>query len=96
MPAQQSAEFKKAVEESRKLKAKPSDDELLQLYGLFKQGSQDPPFEDSPNPGMFDLKGKAKKGAWKKIHDEGVSAEDAQKRYVELVEKLKEKHGFEG
>lgn len=45
---------------------------------------------------MFFVQGKAKKGAWKKIHDEGVSAEDAQKRYVELVEKLKEKHGFEG
>ena len=27
----QTAEFKKAVEESRKLKAKPSDDELLQV-----------------------------------------------------------------
>lgn len=31
MPAQQSAEFKKAVEDSRKLKAKPSDDELLKV-----------------------------------------------------------------
>jgi acyl-CoA-binding protein len=31
MPAQQTAEFKKAVEDSRKLKAKPSDDELLQV-----------------------------------------------------------------
>jgi len=27
----QTAEFKKAVEDSRKLKAKPSDDELLQV-----------------------------------------------------------------
>jgi hypothetical protein len=31
MPAQQSAEFKKAAEESRKLKAKPTDDDLLQV-----------------------------------------------------------------
>jgi diazepam-binding inhibitor (GABA receptor modulating acyl-CoA-binding protein) len=31
MPAQQSAEFKKAAEESRNLKAKPTDDELLQV-----------------------------------------------------------------
>jgi acyl-CoA-binding protein len=71
----QTAAFKKAVEDSRKLKAKPSDDELLQvreqwlqvkerhetdsvvqLYGLFKQGTQDPPIESSDKPGMFDLK----------------------------------------
>lgn len=72
----QTAEFKKAVEDSRKLQAKPSDDELLQvreqqlrvkgrhmiltmvvqLYGLFKQGTQDPPIESSDKPGMFDLK----------------------------------------
>ena len=32
MPAQQTAEFKKAVEDSRKLKAKPSDNELLEVY----------------------------------------------------------------
>lgn len=31
MAVAQSAEFKKAVEDSRKLKAKPSDDELLQV-----------------------------------------------------------------
>ncbi|KAG9980114.1 hypothetical protein KCU78_g21745, partial [Aureobasidium melanogenum] len=52
----QTTAFKKAVEDSRKLQAKPSDDELLQLYGLFKQGTQDPPIESSDKPGMFDLK----------------------------------------
>ena len=31
MPAPQSAEFKKATEDSRKLKSKPTDDELLQV-----------------------------------------------------------------
>ena len=31
MPAAQTAAFKKAVQDSRKLKAKPSDDELLQV-----------------------------------------------------------------
>ena len=28
----------------------------VQLYGLFKQGTQDPPIESSDKPGMFDLK----------------------------------------
>ena len=27
-----------------------------QLYGLFKQGTQDPKFEDTKAPGMFELK----------------------------------------
>ncbi|KAG9821639.1 hypothetical protein KCU63_g17476, partial [Aureobasidium melanogenum] len=92
----QTAAFKKAVEDSRKLQAKPSDDELLQLYGLFKQGTQDPPIESSDKPGMFDLKGKAKRNAWQKLVDEGVTPEDAQKKYVALVESLKKKHGYSG
>ena len=32
MPAAQTAAFKKAVGDSRKLTAKPTDDELLQVY----------------------------------------------------------------
>lgn len=31
------AEFDKAAEEVKNLKQKPSDDELLKLYGLFKR-----------------------------------------------------------
>ncbi|KAK3705609.1 acyl-CoA-binding protein (ACBP)/diazepam binding inhibitor (DBI)/endozepine (EP) [Vermiconidia calcicola] len=96
MPAQQSPDFKKAVEQSRKLKAKPTDDELLQLYGLFKQGTQDPPIEQAKQPGMFELKEKAKKNAWQKVADEGLKPAQAQQRYVKLVNSLKEKHGFEG
>lgn len=96
MPAQQSAEFKKAVGDSRKLKAKPTDSELLELYGLFKQGTQDPPFEESKAPGMFELKEKAKRGAWQKLVDAKVTPEDAQERYVKLVNDLKVKYGFEG
>jgi diazepam-binding inhibitor (GABA receptor modulator, acyl-CoA-binding protein) len=79
MPADQSEDFKKAVIDSRKLKAKPNNDELLdvhdllpntlspqdimppanlyrQLYALFKQGTQDPPFEETDKPGVFDFK----------------------------------------
>ncbi|KAL8867147.1 MAG: hypothetical protein Q9174_005846, partial [Haloplaca sp. 1 TL-2023] len=47
--------FEKAVKESRNLKAKPDQDELLELYSLFKQGTQDPPFAEATQPGMFDL-----------------------------------------
>ncbi|KAI4249044.1 MAG: hypothetical protein L6R42_009096, partial [Xanthoria sp. 1 TBL-2021] len=47
--------FEKAVKDSRNLKAKPDNDELLELYSLFKQGSQDPSFAEATKPGMFDL-----------------------------------------
>ncbi|OJD15561.1 hypothetical protein AJ78_04184 [Emergomyces pasteurianus Ep9510] len=95
MPAPQTPEFEAAVEASRKLSTKPSDDDLLELYALFKQGTQDPPFEDAPKPGTFDFKGKYKYSAWKKVADEGLSAEDAQKKYVALIEKLKQKYGYD-
>ncbi|KAI9833555.1 MAG: hypothetical protein M1826_007169 [Phylliscum demangeonii] len=93
--ASSSAAFTKAVQESRQLTAKPTNDELLQLYALYKQGSQDPAIEKAPNPGAFDLKGKAKKGAWQKLVDADVTPEQAQERYVQLVEKLKAAYGFD-
>jgi len=39
---------------------------------------------------------KAKRAAWQKLVDEKVSPQDAQKKYVALVESLKKKHGFTG
>lgn len=95
MVTTQSEAFKQAVQDSRKLKAKPSQDELLLLYALFKQGTQDPPIEGAENPGTFDLKGKAKKRAWQKVVDEGITPEEAQEKYVALVEQLKENLGFD-
>ncbi|KAM3553654.1 hypothetical protein MY1884_006560 [Beauveria asiatica] len=74
-----SAAFKKAAEDSKKLLAKPSNDELLELYGS----------------SFYPALGKAKKNAWQKVVDEGISAETAQERYVALVEQLKAKHGFD-
>lgn len=40
------------------------------------------------------LQGKAKKNAWKKVVDDNLKPADAQKKYVDLVESLKKKHGF--
>ncbi|KAI9812843.1 MAG: hypothetical protein M1832_006464 [Thelocarpon impressellum] len=91
----QSPEFTRATDDSRKLQAKPSNDELLQLYAYFKQGTQDPPISSAPQPSVWDLKGKAKQKAWQKIVDEGVTPEEAQAKYVELVESLKEKYGYD-
>lgn len=39
---------------------------------------------------------KAKRGAWQKLVDAKVTPQDAQKRYVTLVNELKDKYGYEG
>lgn len=94
MSHSQSDAFKKAIDDSKKLVSKPSNDELLELYALFKIGSG----EDialAPAPGVFDIKGKAKKNAWQKAVDDGNTPESAQKKYVALVEKLKASCGYD-
>ncbi|KAM0718833.1 hypothetical protein Q7P37_005905 [Cladosporium fusiforme] len=90
MPAAQSPEFKKAIEDSRNLSQKPTNDELLEIYGLFKQGSDEQKFADAPAPGVFDLKGKAKHNKWAEYKD--LKPEEAQKKYVEAVKKLQAKY----
>lgn len=39
--------------------------------------------------------GKAKKNAWQKKVDEGVTADQAKEQYVALVEKLKTQYGYD-
>lgn len=65
------------------------------MYALYKQATQEPPIEKSEAPGTFDLKGKAKKRAWQKIVDEGVTPEQAQEKYIALIELLKTTYGFD-
>lgn len=39
--------------------------------------------------------GKAKRKAWQELVDQNISADEAQKKYVTLVEDLKTKYGFD-
>ncbi|KFY53103.1 hypothetical protein V496_07909 [Pseudogymnoascus sp. VKM F-4515 (FW-2607)] len=87
--------FNQAVVDSKKLVKKPTNDHLLEMYGLYKQALQDPPIEKSEAPGTFDLKGKAKKRAWQKVVDEGVTPEQAQEQYIALIEQLKVTYEFD-
>ena len=66
----------------------------VQLYALFKVANGED-ITKATAPGMFDLKGKAKQKAWQKEVDAGTSQSDAEKRYVELVEKLKSSYGYD-
>ncbi|KAF4430000.1 acyl-coenzyme A-binding (diazepam binding inhibitor) [Fusarium acutatum] len=76
-----SESFQKAVEDSKKLTSKPNTDDLLRLYGRIS----------NPSP-----TGKAKYNAWKKAaEEEKLTPDAAQAKYVELVEELKEKCGYD-
>ncbi|OLN97401.1 Acyl-CoA-binding protein-like protein 1 [Colletotrichum chlorophyti] len=94
MSAPQSEAFKQAIVDSKKLTSKPGNDELLDLYALYKVGTGED-ITKSAKPGLFDLKGKAKQSAWQKVVDEGTTPELAQEKYIALVNSLKEKYGFD-
>ena len=83
-----SPEFLKAAEDVRNLTVKPTDQELLDLYGWFKQASIGDVNTD--RPGMFDLKGKYKWDNWNSR--KGASKDEAEKAYIELVQQLMEKY----
>ncbi|XP_041367799.1 acyl-CoA-binding protein-like [Gigantopelta aegis] len=82
-----SAEFNKAAEEVKKLKNRPSDADMLEIYAFYKQTTVGDVNTDQP--GMLDFKGKAKWNAWN--GKKGMSKEDAQQKYIDLVEELKKK-----
>ncbi|XP_060936994.1 acyl-CoA-binding protein homolog isoform X2 [Limanda limanda] len=72
------AEFEQMAEDVKKVKTKPSDQELLDLYGLYKQSTVGDVNIDQP--GMFDMKGKAKWNAWNSR--KGMSKDDAMSAYI--------------
>jgi diazepam-binding inhibitor (GABA receptor modulator, acyl-CoA-binding protein) len=77
--------FEKAQADAKSLTSRPSNDDLLALYALFKQATQGEA-SSAKKPGRFDLVGKAKYDAWSKLA--GTSADDAKQRYVDTVDRL--------
>ena len=78
------AQFSDAQIRVKTLKSRPSNQELLQLYALYKQGSEGNCA--GKRPGIFDIKGRAKFDAW--ALKKGVEAQTAQTEYVSLVNRL--------
>ncbi len=77
-------DFAEAQVQVKTLTKKPSNDQLLELYSLYKQGSIGD--ASGKRPGMLDMVKRAKFDAWKKMS--GKSQDDAKQSYVDLVEKL--------
>lgn len=84
-----SADFEAAQARVKTLRSTPSPDELLELYGLFKQGTQGD--VTGSRPGMLDFKGRAKFDAW--ATKKGLSRDAAQNEYVALVARLEQRYG---
>jgi acyl-CoA-binding protein len=78
-------QFEKAAGDVKSLKERPSNDQLLKLYGLYKQATEGD--VTGPAPGLFDPKGKAKHSAWTRV--KGMSKDAAMEAYVKLVESMK-------
>ena len=79
-------EFEQAAADSKTLSEKPSNEILLQLYSLYKQGSTGDVDTDPPaNP--FDFVAKAKYEAWESL--KGKTKEAAMQEYIDLVKRLK-------
>ena len=78
------AKFEDAQARVKKLPKTPSNDDLLELYALYKQSTAGD--VTGSRPGMLDLKGRAKFDAWTK--KKGTSKDDAMQKYVAFVDKL--------
>lgn len=77
-------EFKDAQARVKTLTKRPGNDELLKLYGLFKQATEGD--SSGKRPGVFDLKGRAKFDAWAALRGQGKDT--AMTQYVALVNRL--------
>ncbi|TEY40018.1 hypothetical protein BOTCAL_0441g00030 [Botryotinia calthae] len=86
--------FDTAVVDSKKLTSKPGSDDLLEIYSLYKVAIGDD-ISKAEAPGLFDIKGKAKKKAWQEKVDSGITADQAKEKYVAKIEELKEKCGYD-
>ena len=82
-------EFQTAQDTANSFKSRPSNDDLLELYAFYKQGTAGD--VAGKRPGMLDVKGRAKYDAWAK--KKGTSKDDAKQKYVDLVERLTGSHG---
>jgi acyl-CoA-binding protein len=76
--------FEDAQKRVSALTTRPSNEQLLELYALYKQATVGD--ATGKRPGMLDLKGRAKFDAWE--GQKGASKDKAMESYVALVDRL--------
>lgn len=80
--------FAEAQAKVKTLTRRPENEELLDLYALYKQATEGD--NQSDEPGMFDIKEKFKWKQWDSKR--GMSSTDAMNAYIQLVETLLKKY----
>ncbi len=78
------ADFQAAVDRSKNLTRRPSNEELLDLYALFKQATEGD--VSGERPSGFDFKAIAKFDAW--AGKKGKTKDQAMDEYIALVKNL--------
>ena len=82
--------FKVSENKVKNLKNRPSNDELLKLYALFKQATQGD--ASGKRPSLINVKARAKWDAWKELS--GVQRDQAMTNYSQAVEDLVSRYGI--
>ncbi len=77
-------QFEAAQKRVKALSKSPGNDDLLELYALFKQATVGD--VSGSRPGMMDFKGRAKFDAW--ATKKGTAKDQAMTKYVALVDRL--------
>ncbi|XP_028035570.1 putative acyl-CoA-binding protein [Bombyx mandarina] len=79
-------QFKQVADKVRNWKTKPSDDENLALYSLYKQAT-------IGDVNIAQPSGLVESAKWKAWNSrKGISQDDAKKQYIENAEKLHSKY----
>ncbi len=76
--------FEAAQVAVKRLKNRPDDDSLLELYSYFKQATEGD--SSGPRPGAFDFVARAKHDAWQAR--KGLKKDVAMRGYIKLAEHL--------
>jgi diazepam-binding inhibitor (GABA receptor modulator, acyl-CoA-binding protein) len=80
--------FEQAVSRSKELTRRPSNEELLKLYALYKQSTEGD--VTGERPGGFDFKGIAKYDAWAEL--KGKASDTAKDEYIRFVSQLHQQY----
>ena len=78
-------DFENAAEAATQLAERPSNDVLLELYSLYKQGSEGDVSGDPPS--MMEFVARSKYNAWEAL--KGMPPEEAMQKYIDRVHELK-------
>jgi diazepam-binding inhibitor (GABA receptor modulator, acyl-CoA-binding protein) len=81
-------QFESAAARSKEFTRRPTNEELLQLYALYKQATEGN--VSGERPGGFDFKSIAKYDAWEELKDK--SKDQAMQEYITLVDDLEQRY----